>query len=175
MAQFKWKRDTNEWGFVVDKIVAEGCRLAWQDFPGARYGKPAYGLVIDDESFAQQMIEKGWPVKLWVPSDPDESPSYTMKVGINFRDRKGNPAKEPPVIMVETDGTQVFYSEETLAAIDRIRLETIDTEIAPVTGWDRDNANRIAATCKKFYARSVIDELDRKWMNTPIEDETIPF
>lgn len=119
--------------------------VIWRNFSGINNKYPnvdnkGFSVVIRDKEFAQELINDGWPVRIYTPKvefDPDVEPFYHLPVKVKFRDRYGKALNRQPELYFYSNGVRTKVGEEVCTApandprseMDRTRFESIILDI----------------------------------------------
>ena len=107
-------------------------------------------MVIDDEDIKEELIERGWNVKIKPPRDEDEAPFMFLTVKVKFNDRG-------PVVYLRTGDNMMKLDEETIGMLDNVDILGVDLDIRPYDWEVQGKTGRTA------YLQSicVTQEVDR--------------
>ena len=110
-------------------LQIDEARIIYRNFSGVgskfnREGDRNFAVVIPDQELADELVERGWNVKIKPPRDEDESPFMYLPVKVKFNDRG------PNCYMVSR-GNMVRLNEETIDTLDHIEIDFSDLDIRP--------------------------------------------
>lgn len=143
---------------VENNITIENARLLFRNFSGReskynRAGQRNFCVYIDDEEYAQQLIDEGWNVRVRPPREEGEAPRYYIQVTVSFDNI-------PPTIYMITKRKKTHLDEESVAALDFAEIRNVDLIIRPYN-WIIQEGTKNEKSGVKAYLRSmyvVIDE-----------------
>lgn len=182
-------------------ICMEGAELVFKNFAGKtktvrgmtvntprRDGTPDrnFGVVINDLSLAQRLINEGWNVKQFHNDDPNAEPDYWLPVKLTFRTQDHNPSNTK-VMMINPDGSAVRLFADTVSTLDHVRVGRANIIITPFE-WASPQGAGITAYTRTLYCFVEDDDPWAKYFETPhntasqqddggldIESDTLPF
>lgn len=110
-------------------VQIDDARIISRNFSGAaskynREGDRNFALVIPDDETANELIERGWNVKIRPPREEGEDPFRCLNVKVKFND-KG------PAVYLRTNGVQNRLDEESVGILDHIDIQSVDLDIRP--------------------------------------------
>lgn len=145
---------------VFDNISIENAHLMFRNFSGAasqynREGDRSFCVRIDDLQAAKKLAEDGWNIKQSKPHDPEEEPTFYIKVKVSF-----NPY--PPAIWWITRNNKVIVGEDMVDSLDQIEIKTADVIIRPYN-WEVNGKTGVAAYLKSLYIVQEEDEFAYKY------------
>lgn len=160
-----------------EKITIYNARLCFKNFAGKQTdynpeGARNFCVVLDDEQ-ANDLIAKGWSVKVKPPREgyDDDGNFNTLKVNVKF---SGN-ERDPKIFRICNDA-QVLLTEKNVGSLDWDEIENVDLRIRPYN-WDKGNRTGVSAYLESMYVTVADDELARKYAK-PVDDyepEEAPF
>lgn len=153
-----------------EKLTIMNARLVYKNFAGKQTDYNAEGArnfcVVFDDELANDLREKGWPIKTKPPREgfEDQGNFNTMKVNVKF---SGN-ERDPKIFRI-CNGKQVLLSEKTVACLDWDQIENVDLRVRPYN-WDRGGRAGVSAYLESMYVTVEDDELAKKYNSAPVED-----
>ena len=117
----------------IDEAVITHRNFAGRGDKYNREGDRNFSLVIDDQELAEALINDvnehgvGWNVKIKPPRDEDDTPFMFLPVKVKFNDRG-------PKIYLITGDRKNELTEDTVACLDDIDIESVDLDIRPYDG-----------------------------------------
>lgn len=143
---------------VENNLTIENARLLFRNFSGReskynRAGQRNFCVYIDDEEYAQQLIDEGWNVRVRPPREEGEAPRYYIQVAVSFDNI-------PPTIYMIAKRKKTRLDEESVAALDFAEIRNVDLTIRPYN-WVIQEGTKNEKSGVKAYLRSmyvVIDE-----------------
>lgn len=143
-------------------------RLIFRNFSGEastynRAGDRNFGIVIDDPTLVQSLLNDGWSVKPLKSRDEEEEPKYFIKVAVRFDNI-------PPKVFKISGKIRTQLDEEAVGSLDADEFANVDVTISP-SKWEVNGKSGIKAYLKTMYVTIVLDELASKYA----DDEGLPF
>lgn len=142
-------------------LMIEDARITYKNFSGVgsmynREGDKNFALIIPDEETKDRLIEDvneygiGWNVKIKAPRDEQDDPFMYINVKVKFNDFG-------PTVYLISGNKKRRLDKESVSMLDKIRIASVDMEIAPSDGKAQNKPYR-AAYLRSMY---VIQEMDR--------------
>ena len=129
-------------------------RIIYRNFRGEggkfnREGDRNFAVVIPKQELADELLNRGWNVKIKPPKEEDSQFMY-LPVKVKFNDRG-------PQVYLRTGDRVNCLDAETISMLDDIDIRSVDLDIRPYD-WDVNGKSGRTA-----YLRSieVIQEIDR--------------
>lgn len=154
-------------------LIIENARIGFRNFRGeeSRYnpaGKRNFSVFLDPDT-AHILEEEGWNVKWLAPRHPDDTEQAFIQVSVNFDNF-------PPKIVVISSRGKTVLDAESVSILDWAEIEQVDLMIRPYR-WilhegTRNEKRGIKAYLKSMYVTIYEDELERKYSDIPIIDES---
>lgn len=165
---------------VKEKVTLMNARLCYKNFSGVGtsynpQGARNFSVILDDD-LANEMVSKGWSVKVKPPREgyEDEGNFNTLKVNVKFGD---NPSLSPKIYRI-MNGKQVLLTEKTVGTLDWDAIVNVDLRIRPYN-WDRAGRSGVAAYLESMYVTVEDDPLAAKYAGDPsdnfVSDDELPF
>lgn len=112
-----------------DILQIDDARIIFRNFAGApskfnREGDRNFALVIVNEDIANELIAKGWNVKIKAPEEEGEAPFMYMTVKVRF-------SEYGPTVYLKSGDKMVKLDEESVACLDSIDILSVDLDIRP--------------------------------------------
>lgn len=147
-------------------LKIENGRLIFRNFRGKeskynRAGVRSFGVIIDEDA-AEKLRQDGWNIKQLESRDPDDSPTYFLRVAVNFD-------HIPPKLYVVVDGKATELDEDTVDELDFAEIESANIYIRPYS-WEVNGKTGIKAYLKTIYVEIAKDEFAEKYsfVETPV-------
>lgn len=138
-----------------DILQIDDARIIYRNFAGRgdkynREGDRNFAVLIPDEELANELVEKGWNVKIKPPREEGDVPFMFLPVKVKFNDRGPN-------VYLQTGGRRNRLDEESVGCLDNIDIIGVDLDIRPFD-WD---VNGKSGRTAYLQAIRVIQDVDR--------------
>lgn len=135
-------------------LQIDDARIIFRNFAGApskfnREGDRNFALVIVNEDIANELIAKGWNVKIKAPEEEGEAPFMYMTVKVRF-------SEYGPTVYLKSGDKMVKLDEESVACLDSIDILSVDLDIRPYD-WGVNGKTGRAAYLKAIRVTQNID------------------
>lgn len=135
-------------------LQIDDARIIFRNFAGApskfnREGDRNFALVIVNEDIANELIAKGWNVKIKAPEEEGEAPFMYMTVKVHF-------SEYGPTVYLKSGDKMVKLDEESVACLDSIDILSVDLDIRPYD-WEVNGKTGRAAYLKAIRVTQNID------------------
>lgn len=136
-------------------LQIDDARLVYRNFSGAgskfnREGDRNFAVVIDEPDLVDELIDRGWNVRVKPPRDEDDAPFAYLPVKIKFSDRG-------PAIYLKTGDVMNKLDEESIDCLDNIDIMGVDLDIRPYD-WEVNGKTGRTAYLQSIH---VVQEVDR--------------
>lgn len=136
-------------------LQIDNARICFRNFRGEgskynREGDRNFALVIPSQEIADELIERGWNVKINEPREEGEDPFMYLNVKIKFNGRG-------PHIYVQSGRATNRLDEEEVGEIDDLDIERVDLDIRPYE-WEVNGKTGITAYLQSM---KVVQNIDR--------------
>lgn len=151
-----------------DILQIDNARIVYRNFSGEgskfnREGDRNFAVVIEDEAVANELIAKGWLVKIKPPRDDDDEPFMFLPVKVKFNDRG------PTVYLKSGSADPVKLDEETIGCLDDIDILNVDIDIRPYD-WDVNGKTGRTAYLQSIFVTQEVDRFASRF-----DTDTIGF
>lgn len=136
-------------------LQIDDARITFRNFAGRadKYNRAGYrnfAIVIDSEELADDLIDRGWNVRVRPPREEGDAPFMYMPVKIKFNDRG-------PAAYLTTGHAKNRLDEDTISCLDEIDILGVNLDIRPFD-WEVNGKTGRAAY---LQAIEVFQEVDR--------------
>ena len=112
-----------------DILQIDDARIIYRNFAGRgdkynREGDRNFAVLIPDEKLADELVKRGWNVKVKPPREDGDTPFMFLPVKIKFNDRGPN-------VYLKTGDAQNRLDEESVSILDNIDIISVDLDIRP--------------------------------------------
>lgn len=133
----------------------DDARICFRNFSGEagkynREGDRNFAVVIPDQEIADEMIDRGWNVKIKEPREEGEDPFMYLTVKVKFN---GN----GPHVYVQSGRSMNQLDEESVGMIDDIDISSVDLDIRPYE-WEVNGKTGVTAYLQSM---KVVQNIDR--------------
>lgn len=140
-------------------IVLEDVVIAFRNFEGKedtynRAGDRNFAILLDEDR-AAKMLQDGWNVKHLKARDEEEVPQAYIQVAVSYKAR-------PPKIGVVTSNGLNYYTEDMVALLDWVDIETADVTLNPYE-WAVNGKTGVKAYLQSLFLKIEEDYLQLKW------------
>ena len=136
-------------------LQIDDARILYRNFAGVggkynREGDRNFAVVIPDEELADELVEKGWNVKIKPARDEGDIPFMYLPVKVKFNDRG-------PAVYLQTGNKCNKLDEASIDCLDNVDIMGVDLDIRPYDWVVNGKEGRTA------YLQSikVVQEIDR--------------
>ena len=153
----------------MSSVTIEGARLVFRNFKGEtskynRDGRREFSVVLPRE-IAKAMKKDGWNVKDFKSAlDEGDEPESYVTVAI------GNKGRPPRMVLINSKG-QMNIDPDDCDIFDWVDIAKADLIINPYN-WEMDGKTGIKAYLKSLFVTINEDELERKYADVPVVDES---
>jgi hypothetical protein len=135
--------------------MIDDAKIKYKNFSGKgsdfnREGDRNFALIIPTQEMADELIERGWNVRIKPGLKPGDAPNMYLPVAVKFNDFGPN-------VYLVTDRKQRLLREDQVSMLDKIEILSVDMDIRPYDYNMRGNTGR------KAYLKNmrVIQDVDR--------------
>lgn len=138
-----------------DILQIDDARIIYRNFAGEaskfnREGDRNFAVYIPDEETANELIERGWNVKIKPPRDEDDTPFMFLPVKVKFNERGPN-------VYLMSGSNKRLLDEESVSMLDEIDIAGVYLDIRP---FDWEVNGRVGRTAY-LQTIKVVQEIDR--------------
>lgn len=138
-----------------DILQIDDARIVYRNFSGTgskfnREGDRNFAVVIPDQDVVDELVNRGWNVKIKPPRDEDDTPFMFLPVKIKFNERG-------PKVYLQSGDKMVELDEESIDCLDDVDILTVDLDIRPYD-WTVNGKEGRTAYLQSIH---VVQEIDR--------------
>ena len=136
-------------------LQIDDARSVYRNFSGTgskfnREGDRNFAVVIPDQDMADELVNRGWNVKIKPPRDEDDAPFMFLPVKIKFNERG-------PKVYLQSGEKTVELDEEGIDCLDDVDILGVDLDIRPYD-WEVNGKQGRTAYLQSIH---VVQEIDR--------------
>lgn len=144
-------------------LQIDDARIVYRNFSGApskfnREGDRNFAIVIEDSATTDELVAKGWNVKIKPPRDEDDEPFMFLPVKVKFNDRG------PAVYLKSGNADPVKLDEETINCLDDIDILSVDVDVRPYI-WDVNGKTGRTAYLQSIFVTQEVDRFASRFDN----------
>lgn len=138
-----------------DILQINDARIVYGNFRGEekkfnREGDRNFAVVIPNQELADELLDRGWNVKIKDPREEGDEPFRYLPVKIKFNDRG-------PQVYLVSGGAHRRLDEELVSMIDEIDIRSVNLDVRPYD-WE---VNGKTGRTAYLQSMEVIQEIDR--------------
>ena len=138
-----------------DILQIDDARIVYRNFSGTgskfnREGDRNFAVVITDQDIADELVNRGWNVKIKPPRDEDDAPFMFLPVKIKFNERG-------PKVYLQSGDKTIELDEESVDCLDDVDILGVDLDIRPYD-WEVNGKQGRTAYLQSIH---VVQEIDR--------------
>ena len=138
-----------------DILQIDDARIVYRNFSGTgskfnREGDRNFAVVIPDHDVVDELVNRGWNVKIKPPRDEDDTPFMFLPVKIKFNERG-------PKVYLQSGDKMVELDEESIDCLDDVDILSVDLDIRPYD-WEVNGKQGRTAYLQSIH---VVQEIDR--------------
>ena len=138
-----------------DILQIDDARIVYRNFSGTgskfnREGDRNFAVVIPDQDMVDELVNRGWNVKIKPPRDEDDAPFMFLPVKIKFNERG-------PKVYLQSGEKTVELDEEGIDCLDDVDILGVDLDIRPYD-WEVNGKQGRTAYLQSIH---VVQEIDR--------------
>lgn len=138
-----------------DILQIDDARIVYRNFSGTgskfnREGDRNFAVVIPDQDVADELVNRGWNVKIKPPRDENDMPFMFLPVKIKFNERG-------PKVYLQSGDKTIELDEESIDCLDDVDILGVDLDIRPYD-WEVNGKQGRTAYLQSIH---VVQEIDR--------------
>lgn len=151
-------------------LQIDDCRIIFRNFSGTpskynRAGDRNFAVIIPDEETANELVAKGWNVRVKPPRDEEEDPFRYLPVKVKFNEH-------PPVVYLRTGSKKTRLDEENVDILDSVDILSVDLDVRPYD-WEMDGKKGRSAYLTAICVTQAVDRFYDEGDN--VVDDNAPF
>ena len=149
-------------------LQIDEARIIYRNFAGRgdkynREGDRNFALVIPTEDIANELVERGWNVKIREPREAGDMPFMFLPIKIKFNDRGPN-------AYLLSGNRRVRLDEESIGCLDDIDIISVDLDIRPYD-WEVNGKNGRTAYLQTIQVTQEIDRFAARYAEEECPEE----
>lgn len=153
-------------------LQIDDARLIFKNFEGRgdkfnREGDRNFSILIEDPETADELLARGWNVKIKPPRDDDEGPFMRLPVKVKFSEYG------PKVYLKSGRPEPIELDEESIACLDNIEIEVADLDIRPFD-WEVNGRTGRTAYLQAGHIVQRVDRFAARYANMG-DDDKLPI
>lgn len=151
-------------------LQIDDCRIIFRNFSGTpskynRAGDRNFAVIIPDEETANELVAKGWNVRVKPPRDEEEDPFRYLPVKVKFNEHT-------PAVYLRTERKKTRLDEENVDILDSVDILSVDLDVRPYD-WEMDGKTGRSAYLTAICVTQAVDRFYDEDEN--IVDDNAPF
>ena len=148
-----------------DILQVNDTRIIYRNFRGEgskfnREGDRNFAMIIPTQDLADELINRGWNVKIKEPREEGEEPFMYLPIKVKFNDRG------PQIYLVTGDRTNRL-DEDVVSMLDDIDIRSVDLDIGPYD-WEVNGKTGRRLTCRRWKLLRKLIDLLQEWLKKSI-------
>ena len=149
-------------------LQIDDARIIFRNFSGvgSKYNRPGdrnFAVVIPDEKIANDLLDKGWNVKIRTPRDEGDTPFMYMPIKVKFNDYG-------PTAYLVSGKKMIKLDQESVSCLDDVEIQSVDMDIRPYDWEMSDGKTGRSAYLKAIKVTQRVDRFASSY-----ECEELPF
>lgn len=141
-------------------LEIEEARIIYRNFEGVgskfnREGDRNFAVIIPNDDIKDELIEKGWNVKIKEPREGYDEPFMFLPVKIKFNSRG-------PAAYVKSGDRVTRLNEETIGILDEIDIASVDLDLRPYD-WDVNGKTGRTAYLQNIAVTQNVDRFGARY------------
>lgn len=146
-----------------DVLQMDDARIVYRNFAGEgskfnREGDRNFAVIIETQEIANELIDRGWNVKIKPPRDEDDTPFMFLPVKVKFNDRG------PTVYLKSGNADPVRLDEESVGCLDEIDIISVDADIRAYD-WEVNGKSGRTAYLQSIFVTQEVDRFAARFEN----------
>lgn len=151
-----------------DILQIDDARIIYRNFAGRgdkynREGDRNFAVLIPDEKLADELVDRGWNVKIKPPREDGDTPFMFLPVKVKFNDRGPN-------VYLKTGDAQNRLDEESVSILDNIDIISVDLDIRPYD-WSVNGKDGRTAYLQAIRVTQDIDRFADRYASEECPEE----
>lgn len=149
----------------IDEV--DGRDILFPNFEGRgdkfnREGDRNFSLRLRDANTADELVRRGWNVKIKDGRDEDEGPFMRLPVKVKFGDY-------PPKVYLWTGNRRNELDEESIGILDQIEIDTVNMDISGYN-WDVNGRTGRTAYLQTIEVFQKVDRFEERYARMTKDD-----
>lgn len=149
-------------------LQIDDARIIHRNFAGAgnmynREGDRNFSVVIETRELADELIERGWNVKIKESSDPGEVPLMYLPVKVKYFDDRG------PSAYLKSGNAVTKLDENTIHRLDKVSVLSADLDIRPYDWGPINGKYGRSAYLDSIDVTQKVDRFAERYANEDVE------
>ena len=146
-----------------DILQIDNARIIFRNFAGEqskfnRAGDRNFAIIIEDQETADELVERGWNVKIKPPRDEEDTPFMFLPVKVKFNDRG------PAVYLKSGTADPVKLDEESIDCLDEIDILNVEVDVRPYN-WEVNGKTGRTAYLQSIFVTQEVDRFASRFEN----------
>lgn len=149
-------------------LQIDEARIIYRNFSGEgskynREGDRNFAVIIPTQEMADELINRGWNVRIKPPRDEDDMPFMYLPVKIKFNDRG-------PAAYLKVGRRIVEIDEESISCFDHIDILSVDLDIRPYD-WEVNGKAGRTAYLQSIHVTQEVDRFRERYAEEEFPEE----
>lgn len=159
-------------------IQIDDARLIFRNFSGRgnQYnhdGDRNFCIVIPNQEIADELIDKGFNVKIKPPREDGADPFMYLKVNVKYHPKDSEWERLNPIACLITGKARNVLKEENINILDGIDIAKVDLDISG-SNWEVNGKSGRSAYLSKIYVTQEVDRFLERYAEEECPEE-YPF
>lgn len=153
---------------VEGNVTIQNTRIIFRNFSGKQTDMNVKGnrnfCVVLTEEQADELTRIGWSVKSRPPREEGDEALFYIPVKVSYPE-PGSRSRPPQIVMINSRG-RTTLDEESVDALDWVRIKNVDVIFRPYN-WAVNGNTGVKAYAQSVYVTVDEDELELKYSGIP--------
>lgn len=143
-----------------DILQIDDAKIVYRNFAGVgskfnRDGDKNFAVVIEDEAVANELVERGWNIKIKPARDENDTPFMILPVKVKFTERG-------PSAYLKSGSATRRLDEDSIACLDDVDILSVDLDIRPFD-WEVNGKQGRTAYLQSIYVTQEVDRFAARY------------